>query len=47
MTAQSEQYLAPGGQVELDSVNPFSWSGSGALLGDGRCGNPDTSLDPE
>lgn len=46
VTTKSEQYLAPGGQVELEPAKSSSWSGSGALLGDERCGNPDTSPDP-
>lgn len=46
MTTKSEQYLAPGGQVALEPAKLSSWSGSGALLGDERCRNPDTSPDP-
>lgn len=46
VTAESEQCLAPAGQAELASEIPSSRSGSGALLGDKRCGNPATHLDP-
>lgn len=46
VTTKSEQYLAPRGQVELEPAKPSSWSASGALLGDERCGNSATSPDP-